>query len=190
MWIPFALFCLGVKFVIYIQFSCHVPSTILTPLFSAALLAPTDTFIRRHLGSSTEEVSAMLEAASEHDTFPRLVLPLLIASGRRSVEILSDRSSFAPTANEYEAVFDGAVKKRGKAKPFTIKPSNESVEFKPKNASQIVDSKFDAASQLNAPVATSHAISKNELPAVLQLKTSTHLELFDVQTLIDTMIIL
>ena len=63
----------------------------------------------------------MLEAASEQDTFPRLVLPLLIASGRRSVEILSDRSSFAPTANEYEAVFDGAVKKRGKAKPFTIK---------------------------------------------------------------------
>ena len=63
----------------------------------------------------------MLEAASDQASIARLVIPLLIVSGRRSVEILSDRSTFAPTANEYEAVFSGAVKKRGKAAPFTIK---------------------------------------------------------------------
>eukprot|EP00966_Prymnesium_polylepis_P321712 7378017-Prymnesium_polylepis.1 len=50
-----------------------------------------------------EEVGGMLEAASDQASIARLVLPLLVVSGRRSVEILSDRSTFAPTANEYEA---------------------------------------------------------------------------------------
>eukprot|EP00966_Prymnesium_polylepis_P134534 3109462-Prymnesium_polylepis.1 len=46
-----------------------------------------------------EATRAMLQTASPTDTFGRLILPLLLVTGRRLTEVLSSRSTFAPCAH-------------------------------------------------------------------------------------------
>ena len=65
-------------------------------------------------------VAAMLDTASPRDTFPRLILPLLLASGRRFAEIVNGRSTFAPAAHEQYTIFSGQLKKRRPQPPYSI----------------------------------------------------------------------
>ena len=56
----------------------------------------------------------MLTSSQPHDYNPRLVLPLLLASGRRLTEVCSPRSVFDPVeGNPYYCSFKGALKKKG-----------------------------------------------------------------------------
>ena len=50
----------------------------------------------------------------------RLVLPLLLLSGRRTTELLNGRSTFAPTPRPTTSMFSGALKKRGGGTVFEI----------------------------------------------------------------------
>ena len=59
--------------------------------------------------------TAMLETAKSSDSYATLVLPLLLVSGRRSCEILSARSTFAPAAHPMYCVFSGVLKKKDDA---------------------------------------------------------------------------
>ena len=53
--------------------------------------------------------------------YPRLALPLLLLSGRRTSELLNGASTFAPTARATTCVFDGQLKRRGRAAaPYEI----------------------------------------------------------------------
>ena len=55
-----------------------------------------------------------LLTAKPYDTNPRLVLPLLLASGRRLTEVCSPRSCFDPVDGKpYYCAFKGALKKKG-----------------------------------------------------------------------------
>ncbi|MGV3533257.1 MAG: glycine dehydrogenase, partial [Chthoniobacteraceae bacterium] len=83
----------------------HEPLATLSPEPSAALLAPTDTFIRRHLGPSAEEVSAMLKTlgldsveALVDTAVPkaiRLEKPLALPPDRGEHETLAELRSIA-----------------------------------------------------------------------------------------------
>jgi len=64
--------------------------------------------------------TAMLASATASTSFPRLILPLLLVSGRRFAEVVNGRSSFTPTAHPYLCIFNGQLKKRGRAQPYTI----------------------------------------------------------------------
>ena len=63
---------------------------------------------------------AMLDTATPRDTFPRLILPLLLVSGRRFAELCNGRSIFAPAANEQYTVFTGQLKKRRPQPQYSI----------------------------------------------------------------------
>ena len=52
-------------------------------------------------------VAAMLNTATPDDTFPRLILLLLLVSGHRCVELVNGRSTFAPAPSENYMVFSG-----------------------------------------------------------------------------------
>lgn len=66
-------------------------------------------------------VTTLLEDASPTTSFAKLILPLLVASGRRLTEICNGRSTFtAVDDTEYACIFDGQLKKRGKATPYRI----------------------------------------------------------------------
>ena len=59
--------------------------------------------------------TAMLETASPTHSFPQLILPLLLVSGRRFAELVNGRSTFAPAPHEHYTIFSGQLKKRGGA---------------------------------------------------------------------------
>ena len=83
----------------------HEPLATLSPEPSAALLAPTDTFIRRHLGPSAEEVEAMLHTlelesldALIDNAVPaaiRLEKPLALPPNRGEHETLAELRAIA-----------------------------------------------------------------------------------------------
>ena len=58
-------------------------------------------------------VEGLLDTASPTDTNARLIIPLLIASGRRLSEICSTRSTFSPTDHPYACRFGGQLKRKG-----------------------------------------------------------------------------
>ena len=69
------------------------------------------------LATATE----MLRTASVQDSFSRLILPLLLVSGRRLTEVCSPASTFVALPDRpHHATFGGALKKRGRAPTFTI----------------------------------------------------------------------
>ena len=62
-----------------------------------------------------------LLSSQAHDYNPRLILPLLLASGRRLTEICSPRSVFDPVEGKpYYCTFKGALKKKGTNDSGTI----------------------------------------------------------------------
>ena len=64
--------------------------------------------------------AASLECATPKDSFGHLILPLLIVSGRRLTEICNGRSTFTPMPNTHRVLFDGQLKKKGRAVPYEI----------------------------------------------------------------------
>ena len=64
--------------------------------------------------------TAMMETATPDDAFPRLILPLLLVSGRRFAELVNGRSTFAPAPHEHYAAFSGQLKKRGAQAAYRI----------------------------------------------------------------------
>ena len=58
-------------------------------------------------------VEGLLDTASPTDTNARLLIPLLIASGRRLSEVCSPRSTFSPTDHPYHCLFCGQLKRKG-----------------------------------------------------------------------------
>ena len=69
-----------------------------------------------------EEVWKILSTVTVEDRIAKIVLPLLFATGRRSIELLNGKSTFESMRNPYYAWFIGQVKKPGEdqAKPFAI----------------------------------------------------------------------
>ena len=65
-------------------------------------------------------VERLLESASPRDSYARLLLPLLLASGRRTSEIANGRSRFTPLPHAHGCVFEGQLKKRAEAAPYAI----------------------------------------------------------------------
>ena len=65
-------------------------------------------------------ITGMLETATVHTSNPKLIFPLLLASGRRLTEILSPRSVFSPHPHPFYTRFSGQLKKRGAASTYTI----------------------------------------------------------------------
>ena len=57
-------------------------------------------------------VEGLLDTASPTDTNARLLIPLLIASGRRLSEVCSPRSTFSPTDHPYHCLFSGQLKQK------------------------------------------------------------------------------
>lgn len=67
-----------------------------------------------------EVVTARLETASAMQSVAALALPLLFACGRRSSELMSVDSIFAPTESPHYCMFTGVLKKRGAARTIRI----------------------------------------------------------------------
>ena len=67
-----------------------------------------------------EGVAEALRTASPAHSYARLILPLLLASGRRLTEITNRASTFTPLPHAHHCVFDGQLKKKGRAAPYTI----------------------------------------------------------------------
>ena len=73
----------------------------------------------------------ILRSASSTNCAEHLALSLLLASGRRMVEILNGRSTFeAVEGSEYHCLFGGQVKKRGKSEKYVIPLLCKFSEFK------------------------------------------------------------
>jgi hypothetical protein len=73
--------------------------------------------------SLLEEVCKILPAVTVEDSIAKIVLPLLLATGRWSVELLNGKSTFESMGdNPHYAWFTGQVKKpgEGQSKPFAI----------------------------------------------------------------------
>ena len=85
-----------------------------------SLLTKNDNLLTFDLQKLIETCTAMLETASPTHTFPRLILPLLIVSGRRFGEMVNGRSTFAPTTHPYYTLFSGQLKKRCHQPPYQI----------------------------------------------------------------------
>ena len=63
----------------------------------------------------------MVEHADVSHSFASLVLPLALLSGRRQTELLNGKSTFSPSARGATyTVFEGQLKKQGKAEAYTI----------------------------------------------------------------------
>ena len=58
-------------------------------------------------------VRALLDTARPEHSNARLILPLLISSGRRLSEICNGRSTFAPTDRPFACLFGGQLKRKG-----------------------------------------------------------------------------
>ena len=70
--------------------------------------------------SLLDTVSAMLMTAKPTDSYSRLILPVMLVTGRRLVEVCDPTSTFGPTPNERYCTFDNQAKKRGQANVYTI----------------------------------------------------------------------
>ena len=70
--------------------------------------------------SLLDTVTAMLMTAKPTDSYSRLILPVLLVTGRRLVEVCDPTSTFGPTPNESYCTFDNQAKKRGQANVYTI----------------------------------------------------------------------
>lgn len=78
-----------------------------------------------HVRDAGRWLAYAIELAQQSTTamsFPRLALPLLLLSGRRTTELLNGKSTFEPTTSGASTccVFTGAVKKRGAATSYVI----------------------------------------------------------------------
>lgn len=71
-------------------------------------------------GALLRTATAALQSATTDCSFASLILPLLLVSGRRLTEICSPRSTFKPTQHVHYTIFEGALKKRGHARPMVI----------------------------------------------------------------------
>ena len=58
------------------------------------------------------EVKYILENASDETPWTTLCVCLLIASGRRTIEILNGQSMFSPSVGKHFCIFEGQAKKR------------------------------------------------------------------------------
>ena len=67
-------------------------------------------------GLLLETAVAMLQTSDTSHSVGRIVLPLLLVSGRRSAEILNGKSTFEPAPNPYYCYFTGQLKTKGRAK--------------------------------------------------------------------------
>ena len=75
----------------------------------------------KEAGALLKHARWLLQTAKPHMSFPRLVLPLSVVSGRRECELLNGHSTFAPSPHGATyTVFSGAAKKRGKDDTYTI----------------------------------------------------------------------
>lgn len=63
---------------------------------------------------------AMAQTCTVHHTYPEIVLPLLLLTGRRTTEVLNGQSTFSPTARGTVARFAGQIKKKGTGAPYDI----------------------------------------------------------------------
>lgn len=62
--------------------------------------------------SLLREVKQVLENASDETPWTTLCMCLLIASGRRTIEILNGQSTFSPSVGKHFGIFEGQAKKR------------------------------------------------------------------------------
>ena len=86
-----------------------------------ALLKKSETLVHVHDAGAWLRRAVELAATATADMpYPRLALPLLLLSGRRTAEILNGESSYAPTTRATTCVFGGQLKKRGAAAPYEI----------------------------------------------------------------------
>ena len=77
-----------------------------------ALIAKQEALVHVHGGWLAFAVRLARESRAEM-SYARLALPLLLLSGRRTAELLSGASTFAPTARATTCAFAGQLKKRG-----------------------------------------------------------------------------
>lgn len=77
-------------------------------------------FVIEHTDVLLAQIEERMRAARVDDPLAELTVPLLLATGRRTVEIMNGVSTFAPVEGEkYHCTFDGQRKKRD-AKPYII----------------------------------------------------------------------
>lgn len=91
----------------------------------AAVVAKNETLlVVPHATALLDAALMMLEAATPRHSYARLILPLLLVSGRRLAEITNGRSAFTALLNdqpnEHTCIFDGQLKKKGVAAPYSI----------------------------------------------------------------------
>jgi hypothetical protein len=68
-----------------------------------------------------DEARAVIEGANSTTHMPTLTVALLLVSGRRTAEITNGNSIFTEVpGKDYHALFDGQLKQRGTALPYTI----------------------------------------------------------------------
>ena len=65
-------------------------------------------------------VASMLEEATPTLSDAQLILPLLLASGRRTSALLNGRSTFLPLPEAHYCLFGGQLKKKGAAVAYRI----------------------------------------------------------------------
>jgi integrase len=65
-------------------------------------------------------VEALLESSKATDSDARLVIPILIATGRRVSELCNGRSSFMAGEHPYSCWFSGQLKARGEQRSYLI----------------------------------------------------------------------
>ena len=80
----------------------------------ARLLAKQERLVHVH-GATVMLARAIYLVRTSHAgmPIPRIALPLLLVSGRRTSELLNNKSTFVPTPRLATCVFSGALKKRG-----------------------------------------------------------------------------
>jgi len=67
------------------------------------------------------EARAVIEGADHMTHKPTLIASLLLVSGRRTAEITNGHSTFTEVlGQDHHALFEGQLKQRGNAKPYTI----------------------------------------------------------------------
>ena len=74
------------------------------------------------VNSLSREVKYILENASPETHWTTLCVCLLIASGRRNIEILNGQSMFSPSVGKHFCIFEGQAKKR-------FDPDSHSIPF-------------------------------------------------------------
>lgn len=66
-----------------------------------------------HAGDMLQAAIQMMERATTQESYPFLVLPMLLVSGRRMTEIYSPKSTFRQASSDRSVYFYGQLKKKG-----------------------------------------------------------------------------